>query len=378
MVQPTTFTVITSENGAFATSIPPSAFSQATQPSATQAQTMTIFSTVTTRSTVTSAGSTIIVTTAVIVPTAVTTSIADAQVTYAESMTSAPVTISISTSNGPQPTAVAFINKIDTSNPFVGIQIWKAQVFEVGTDNSWTFIDNGQTQQPISSNVQWTVSISANSNGTEAVESFTLLPNIGPSKTTAMLLPGQTVGYFWIQITTRLYRPAPASQKQLKIRVGDSLVYVDSSATGSFVANVRIVTSTTKRTTRTSTTRKSTTRTSTIRTSVKSTTNSARQTQWIIAETCKPGGKYKNAKNCCCAPNATKRITRTVLVAKGTKATPKAKRSDEDDDLAARQVMGQHLCSMCPLNKPDKKIVCCLPKQTVTKVVKTVYKTRTF
>jgi hypothetical protein len=34
-------------------------------------------------------------------------------VTYAESMTSAAVTVSISTSSGPQPTPVAFVNNID-------------------------------------------------------------------------------------------------------------------------------------------------------------------------------------------------------------------------------------------------------------------------
>jgi hypothetical protein len=340
---------------------------------------MTVFSTVATHSTIKSAGSTITVTTNVIVPTGVATFVADAEVTYAESMTSAPVTVSISTSSGPQPTPVAFVNKIDTSNPFVGIQIWKAQIFEAGTDNSWTFIESGQTQQPIAQDTQWTVGISANANGTSATESFTLLPNVGPSKTTAMMAPGQTVGYFWIQITTRLYRPGTSNQKQVKVFVSDSLVYVDSLALGEFVARVKLTTSSTAKTTskRTTTTSKRTTTTSQrmTTTSALRTTTAPRKTNWIIAETCKPGGKYNNAKNCCCAVNATKIVTKTVFVAKGSKATTKAKRDEEFQEFA-REIAGQHLCTTCPLEKPDSKVVCCLPKKTVTRIAKTVYKTR--
>jgi hypothetical protein len=49
MVEPTTFSVVTSENGAFATNVPASEFSQATEASASQAQTLTVFSTMATQ-----------------------------------------------------------------------------------------------------------------------------------------------------------------------------------------------------------------------------------------------------------------------------------------------------------------------------------------
>ncbi len=395
--------MVTSQNGAFATSIPLSAFSEATQPSATQAQTQTIFSSVAVASTLTSGGSTVVVTTTIVVPTAVVTTVADPDVFYAESMTIIPVTVSLTTSSsGPQATPVGFKNQIDTSNPFVGVQVWKAEIFEADTSNSWVFILDGKTQQPIAGNTQWTVTISANVNGTEAIETFAILPNIGPDKATAMLSIGQTFASYYIQITTRLYRETIPTSKVLKRFVDSSVHFVraasgplqftDSSALGQFDANIQYpVSSTTSRSTTSRTTLRKTS-TTTKSTSVKSsaTTTTKRvptPTNWIVAETCSPGKKYNNAKNCCCKPAVTRRVTKTITVNKFAKATPKSVRDDyldhsrEDligkDELYARQINVQHLCGACPLSKPGVKIVCCLPQKTVTKIAKTVYKTRT-
>jgi hypothetical protein len=38
------------------------------------------------------------------------------------------------------------MNQIDTTNRFVGVQVWRAEIFEVGTPNSWLFILDGKTE----------------------------------------------------------------------------------------------------------------------------------------------------------------------------------------------------------------------------------------
>jgi hypothetical protein len=91
----------------------------------------------------------------------------------------------------------------------------------------------------------------------------------------------------------------------------------------------------------------------------------------VLAETCKAGGHYKNPQNCCCAPPITRRVTATVRATRMLLERDVTEFIANKQDIRARQVVGQHLCKICP-SKALSKVYCCLPKATKTIVVKTV------
>jgi hypothetical protein len=374
--------MVTSQNGAFDTSIPLSIFTQATQPIPTHLSTLAVFTNIPTQTIMSSGGTTFTLSTNVIVPTQITSSIVDASVSYVASMTQVSVTATFQ----PEVSPIKFLNVIESINNYVGVQVWSAEIFEEQTGFYWILIQNGKTKEPMASNVQWKVEVF--SNGLVTQETFTLLPNIGQNKQTAMLYPGQTNGQFYVSIVSRFYRQSTSARKRV---YNGSLEYSDSSSLGQFQVQINSSSSTTTRASRTTTkfgqssaSKASSIKTMTFRTSTKTsvktsakTTKTPRPTNWIIAQTCKQGVKYNNAKNCCCAPNVTRKLTKTITIAKGAKVTGQTKRYVmSKDEIFARQVRPQHLCGSCPISRPESDVICCLPKHTVTRVVKTIYKIR--
>ena len=375
------FTPITTANGAFVTTIPLSQFSDATHPVATAATSVIVFTSVATSIVTTSNGHTLTIDTTVVIPTTIVTTVAAASVSYVESMTNIPVTASITTAtSGPtiSPAAIGFKNVIDTTNPFVGVQVMGVTVYEAGTSNSWNIISNAVTQQPVSSTIQWSLLVTFNEAGTHAVETMNFVPNIGVDKSTALLSPGQTAASFYVLVNTRLYRTS--SSRKLHVRASNSsLVYVESSVLGLFNVQVQHSSSTTKTTPTITTT---STKTTSIHTGA-----------IIFAETCSPGKKYHNPLNCCCAPKATRRVTSTRTITKSKHHNLNGREEfaidnipDVDDtggkdvaskeEIYARQVFGEHLCRLCPKSLKSGSVVCCPPKSTVTKVVKIARKTK--
>jgi hypothetical protein len=85
-----------------------------------------------------------------------------------------------------------------------------------------------------------------------------------------------------------------------------------------------------------------------------------------LGDKCCPGCSYKNS--CCCPPDVTKTVRKTVQRARGTMTvTRKVKQVPRDSDIS-----GQHLCPTCKGRTGSGK-VCCKPVAT-RKVTKTVTK----
>jgi hypothetical protein len=85
-----------------------------------------------------------------------------------------------------------------------------------------------------------------------------------------------------------------------------------------------------------------------------------------LGDKCCPGCSYKNS--CCCPPDVTKTVRKTIQRAQGTMTvTRKVKQVPRDSDIS-----GQHLCPTCKGRTGSGK-VCCNPVAT-RKVTKTVTK----
>jgi hypothetical protein len=86
-----------------------------------------------------------------------------------------------------------------------------------------------------------------------------------------------------------------------------------------------------------------------------------------LGDTCCPRCSYKDS--CCCPPDVTKTVLKTVERAKGTLTVTRNAKNQRD---IARDVAGQHLCPTCKARTGSGK-VCCNPVAT-RKVTKTVTK----
>jgi hypothetical protein len=265
------------------------------------------------------------------------------------------------------PTPIIFqavYDAVQDSRPLLGAQVWKFAVSRLEAPiKTFTLVSGGVQIQPLAGDLDFDSLVTINPDGSAGIAFVWVNAN-------------QTIlgtGAHIADITMRWFVETPSVRKRAV-----PLAYVQLSKKATFAIN-NTVTSTTSRTASKAT---SITSVKTTKTSAKVTTT-ARPTNWIIAQTCKAGGKYGNPKNCCCAPPATKRVTatKTITVRKGSKATTKPKRDNEDlvgkEEVFARQVSPQHLCAHCPVARPQDKVVCCLPKQTITRTIKTTYKTRT-
>ncbi len=258
----------------------------------------------------------------------------------------------------------AIYDAVQDSRPLLGAQIRQLTVSRVEAPiRSFPLVSNGVVQQ-LGKDLMFESLVTINPDGSDGVAFMWINANQSILGTGALVA----------DITMRWFVEAVQVKRDIP------LAYVQLRRIAKFNLN-----GATSRTTQTQSgkTRSTKMTSSTKQTSVKTTTRGPAPTNWILAQTCKPGGKYDNAKNCCCAPNVTRRVTKTVTVKKSAKATGLPKRQvDEMDglvtkeDVFARQVLPAHLCQVCPLARPQERVVCCLPKQTVTRVVKTLTKTR--
>jgi hypothetical protein len=294
-------------------------------------------------------------------PTATATRIVSAVITRLSTL---PISTTLAA-----PTPIIFqavYDAVQDSRPLLGAQVWKFAVSRLEAPiRTYNVISGGVQLQPLAGQLQYDSLVTINPDGSDGVAFIWINAN-------------QTIlgtGPLLADITMRWFVESPSVRKRAV-----PLAYVQLSKKATFAIN-STSTSTTK------TGLKTTTR-STIKSTQSSrkatTTRIPQPTNWSIAQTCKVGGKYDNPENCCCPAPATKRVTATkiVTIRKGVKATPNPKRDEHvdligKDEVLARQVSPQHLCSTCPTAKPQVKVVCCLPKQTVTRTIKTVYKTRT-
>jgi hypothetical protein len=293
-------------------------------------------------------------------PTATATRIVSAVITRLSTL---PISTTLAA-----PTPIIFqavYDAVQDSRPLLGAQVWKFTVSRLETPiRTYNLVSGGVQLQPLAGQLQFDSLVTINADGSNGVAFMWINAN-------------QTIlgtGPLLADITMRWFVESPSARKRAV-----PLAYVQLSRKAVFAIN-----STTTSTTKTGI--KTTTRSTikSIKSSGKATTTRIPQpTNWIIAQTCKVGGKYDNPKHCCCAPNVTKRVTatKTVTVRRGAKATSNPKRDVEaligKDEIFGRQVSPQHLCDACPIARPQSKVVCCLPRKTITRVAKTLYKTRT-
>jgi hypothetical protein len=341
----------------------------------------------------------------------VTTTVPNANLQTAQTMTSTGYPSSIA----PTSTPIAYMASLNASDSIVGFQMNQVRVYELGTANQWILIDNGD-QKTAAVDWKFVNQLSMSEDGLIGTWTMGVVPPLArlnfknlffevvirifrgasPVKRAKFSpLNGQNRqaavqelmdGFWGKPLDTSVFRNSVFK------RDAESLVFADTSVGSPIDPRVSTSRTTSRTTSKLSTNRSSTKSSAKIPTTTVKATTTRGGLIVQVTETCAPGKTYANPRNCCCARNPTTRAAKTTTFTR-TRAhstvTVTSKRAlamtiaKVQDSPPLQRPGGQgvvdllHLCGACPQKLAFGKTSYCCRRSTVTLFTRTVRKTST-